>query len=160
MPTEPPLAFFITFTTYGTWLRHRSAGSVDHTSNQWNTPRLAAMCVFEAAERRTLKEDPFLMSEPLRQVVGTAIRGVCEHRGWDLGALNVRSNHVHAVVGSHDVKSPEFAMNQFKIWATRQLRSGETIAGRKRVWTRHGSTLWLFRPDDVTGAIDYVLNHQ
>ncbi len=94
----------------------------------------------------------------MREVVTQSIRHVCEHRSWRLLALNVRTNHVHAVVTANE--TPERVLNTFKSWATRRLVEASLIEHGSRVWSRHGSTIYLFRPEKVAEKVDYVLNGQ
>jgi REP element-mobilizing transposase RayT len=83
---------------------------------------------------------------------------VCRVKGWELHALNVRTNHLHLVV--HANAAPELVMNTCKAWATRRLREQRLIAGDGRVWARHGSTPPLKGATAVANAIEYVLNKQ
>jgi hypothetical protein len=51
-------------------------------------------------------------------------------------------------------------MNDLKSYASRCLnRIGLDEPGRKR-WARHGSTRWLWKPEDVSAAIRYVVDEQ
>ncbi|MGE3855057.1 MAG: transposase [Planctomycetota bacterium] len=115
----------------------------------------------EGGMRKAMNEDRLTLDDAMRKVVHAAITGVCEHRGRTLRALNVRTNHVHIVLGAGGIDKPEKAMNTFKSWATRRLREAHLLdEEREHVWTRHGSTRWLFHPEDAEGAADYVLNQQ
>jgi REP element-mobilizing transposase RayT len=88
----------------------------------------------------------------------TAIQKVCVHRGWSLLAAHVRTNHVHTVVDAE--VPPERIMNDFKAYASRSLNQMKIDEpGRKR-WARHGSTRWLWKPLQVTAAIEYVVREQ
>ncbi len=86
-------------------------------------------------------------------VLGT-IQEVCGHQAWDLLAAHVRSSHVHAVVAAET--RPERVMNAFKAYASRLNRMEPD---RKR-WARHGSTLWLWKPEQVAAAVQYVVDGQ
>jgi REP element-mobilizing transposase RayT len=91
-----------------------------------------------------------------RRAVGDAIRRACAFKGWALGALNVRSNHVHVVVTAVD-RSPERVMLCLKAWSSRRLN--ELRGGtRGRWWTRHGSTRYLNTRESVRRAVEYVVN--
>ena len=76
----------------------------------------------------------------------------------DLLAAHVRTNHVHAVVEAE--ARPERIMNEFKSYASRALNGlGRQGPNRKR-WARHGSTLWLWKDEDVRHALQYVIEGQ
>jgi REP element-mobilizing transposase RayT len=65
---------------------------------------------------------------------------------------------VHVVVEA-DVR-PERIMNDLKSYASRCLnRLGLDEPTRKR-WARHGSTRWLWQPQTVSAAIQYVVQEQ
>jgi REP element-mobilizing transposase RayT len=153
-----PLAYLITFTTYGTWLHGRDPGSVDREHNVPGTPLLAVDPAFEAANRQRLRQEPCLLDAPRRAVVLRTIREVAAHRGWKLWAIHVRTNHVHIVVTA--TPKPEKVMADFKAWASRRLREvcGEP-ADRDR-WTQHGSTRYLNKEASLAAAIAYVVDEQ
>ncbi|MGD9692929.1 MAG: hypothetical protein AB7G17_04970 [Phycisphaerales bacterium] len=93
-----------------------------------------------------------------RGVVERAVRDACAHRGWTLRAVNARSNHVHVVVVGVDRKA-EDVMRLLKSRATVALRQGEEVDDGP-VWTRHGSTRYLWDARDVSGAVRYVVTRQ
>ena len=105
-----------------------------------------------------MDQPPYHLDRIRRDAVLEAIRGVSAHRGWNLLAAHVRSHHVHTVVEA-EVR-PERIMNDFKAYASRYLnRMGLEEPGRKR-WARHGSTRWLWKPQHVSAAIQYVVAEQ
>src|SRR5579862_6157002 len=118
MPTEP-LAYFITFTTYGTWLHGTDPGSVDPTHNQSGTPFLPPNALQESEARGAMSQPPFSLDAPRRAIVLATIREVCQHRGWSLLACHVRTTHVHFVVQAN--APPEKVMNDCKVYASRRL---------------------------------------
>jgi REP element-mobilizing transposase RayT len=99
---------------------------------------------------------PAELSPEERRVVQTTIEEHCTFRGWPLLAVNVRTNHVHVVLQCP--VPPETAMSQFKSWATRRLREAGHV--REKLWTRHGSTVYLWTADQVHAKVDYVKNRQ
>jgi REP element-mobilizing transposase RayT len=153
-----PLAYFLTFTTYGTWLHGRAPGSVDRQHNEVGTPVLPPDKERETAERRTLAEPPYLLDAARRSIVLDTLREVARHRRWRLWAVHVRSNHVHLVVTA-DAR-PEKVMADFKAYASRRLKERSAEPHDRTRWTQHGSTLYLWTEDEVAAKIDYVLNGQ
>ena len=153
---EYPLAYLITFRTFGTWLHGDERESVDrHGHNIYGTPRRPPNV--ELKERMSLNsgQDAFFLDLESRSVVDGAIRNVCSHRGYSLYAANVRSNHAHAVVRAFE--RPERLLNAFKANATRELRAAGLVSQEHRIWSRGGSTRYLWKPPHLDGAIDYVL---
>jgi REP element-mobilizing transposase RayT len=98
------------------------------------------------------------LDTPSRAVVDREIRSVVERRRWILLALNVRTNHVHAVVSA--ARRPELVLEAFKAFATRGLRDAGLTPAGGRVWTRHGSTRYLWSERDVEMAVTYTEDAQ
>lgn len=153
-----PLAYFITFHTYATWLHGDERGSVDDEHAVPGTPVLEPSPGRERYEKSLASHAPYVLSEAGRAVVDRTIRGVCEHRGWRLHAINVRTNHVHAEVEADaDVAK---VLHDLKAWPTRRLVEAGLLQAGRSAWGRHGSTRYVHTPDSLTSAIDYVTRMQ
>ena len=156
---DGPLAYLITFRTYGTWLHGDDRYSVDrHGKNIYGTSRVLPSRNLNAAMRENQASASFLLDGPCRGVVERAIREVCSLRGYPLHAINIRTNHAHSVVAS--ARKPEIVMNAFKSNATKELRRAGLVSVEQQVWARGGSTRYLWKPNHVESAIEYVLNGQ
>ncbi|MFN6963678.1 MAG: transposase [Pyrinomonadaceae bacterium] len=157
--TDIPLAYLITFRTYGSWLPGDERGSIDRFNNKYLAPRVAPNPILERQHRKKLKSNPVILNAAQRSVVDAAIREVCEHRDWILRALNVRTHHAHAVVSIGPLK-PFRALNAFKAYSTRRLREHDCWTYAHSPWVAGGSERWLWTEDDVFRACDYVVNGQ
>ena len=153
-----PVAYFITFTTYGTWLQGRSPGSVDRQHNQFGSPLLPADPERERTHRERLRQQEYLLDEERRAVVFRTIREVARHRGWQLWAAHVRSNHVHVVLTAAD--KPEKVMADLKAWCSRRLRENFGESADRDRWTQHGSTRYLWNEEQLSQKIAYVVDEQ
>jgi REP element-mobilizing transposase RayT len=148
------LAFLITFRCYGTWLHGDERGSVDRRiNNRFGDPKIAPNKNWTAKETK-FAGDAFFLDTGKRCVVEVAIKEVCIVRDYALYALNVRTNHVHVVVSNSG--QPERMMDSFKGYATRALRGAGLAAADQKVWSRHGSTRYLWTDEHVLKACDYV----
>jgi hypothetical protein len=56
--------------------------------------------------------------------------------------------------------TPERMLSDFKAYATRALRRTLPESERRRYWTDHGSTRYLWNAGSLKAAIEYVLNGQ
>jgi REP element-mobilizing transposase RayT len=155
---DTPLAYFITFTCYGTWLHGDARGSVDQDHNVPETPVLDPDSERCARERGQLKEPPYRLDAPRRQVTLNAIREIARRKGWALHAVHVRSNHVHLVLTADG--PPERVMNDLKTAASRRLNQAYPAEDGCGRWTRHGSTLYLWTEEAVAQKVCYVLDGQ
>ena len=105
-----------------------------------------------------MTRSPFSLGREQRTIVERAIRDVCIYRGWTLHALNVRTNHVHFVLSAGP--SPEQVMTMLKAWSTRRLREAGLVDADAKLWSRHGSTRYLWTTADIETAWRYVTEEQ
>ena len=155
---EAVLRYFITFACYGAHLHGDESGSVDHSHNLVGSPLLEPNPQRVILERRSMRQDPYLLDPEGRTVVLAGLRRHCALRGWNLLAAHVRSNHVHAIVEA-EIR-PERIMNEFKSYASRELNCLGSDSPNRRRWARHGSTRWLWKDQDVRKAIQYIVEEQ
>lgn len=128
-----PVAYLITFRTYGTWLHGEERGSIDRRHyNRYRTPDMPANRRLLEEEKGALRHEPVILNHQQREVVELAIREVCVHRNYLLHAVNARSNHIHSVVSS--LHKPEQVLNSFKSYATRELRERNLLGEIIKPW--------------------------
>jgi REP element-mobilizing transposase RayT len=159
-----PIAFFFTWSNYGTWLPGDERGWVEYRRG-WQLAD--PIRLLEAQMLQT--EDACILSLDERAVVNRAIADHCKFRGWQLHAVNCRSNHCHVVTGAH--AKPDKMRVQFKAWGTRRLkehaqehkhRSPEALrrSSRRQWWAERGSNRWIYRLNELSNVVDYVLDGQ
>jgi REP element-mobilizing transposase RayT len=158
MTGDIPLAYFITWTCYGTWLHGRGPGSVDGEHNRFGDPVLPPDPEREAEMRRQLVEPRYSLDRPQRQVVLRTIQEVSNHRRWCLLAAHVRSNHLHVI--THAECGPDKVMEDYKAYSTRRLREAGFEPARRHRWTEGGSKRYLWKPEQLEAPIRYVVDEQ
>jgi len=150
----PPLAYFLTWTTYGTWLPGDTRGWVRRKDGAWHVEYRPEDPNRQVIARTLMKDSAVVLEDAQRKLVRDTLVACCRIRNWQLHAVNVRSNHVHLVVSAGDI-APEPVMTHVKAWASRKLNeSAPTRNGRW--WTRHGSTRYINSEDSLAAAIRYV----
>jgi REP element-mobilizing transposase RayT len=153
-----PLAYLITFTTYGTWLHGGKKASVNKEHNRFGEEFLLCNSGLNKKEQSILKHKQIKLNALHRHIVLRAVLEVCEFRGWLAHAVHVRSNHIHIVVSGRE--KPEKMMLDFKRYATRAIKKdGEKISVEK-YWTQHGSTKYIWTKERLCSSIEYVKNGQ
>ncbi len=153
-----PLAYLVTFACYGARLHGDDAGSVDRHQNLPGSGFLPPNPAWAFSEQKLLKQRPYELDRKRRSLVLKTVREVSAHRDWTLLAAHARSTHVHVVVAAS--ATPEQVMNTMKSYASRALNlSGLDGAGCRR-WVHHGSTRYLWKPENVASAIHYVVRGQ
>ena len=165
-PNEPPmpdpLGFFLTWATYGTWLPGDERGWVWHGKGlQLPDP------IRQLEAEAHMAEDACVLDPEQRSVVERTIANHCDIRGWQVHAVNCRTNHLHVVVSAP--LHPDKIRNQLKAWCTRHLkeldRSRLGAAGilhpvRDNWWAERGSRRYLGDEESLEAAILYVRDAQ
>jgi REP element-mobilizing transposase RayT len=162
------LAYFLTWTTYGTWLPGDERGWVQYRYGMQLPDPIVER---DAAARMT--EVACRLDHEQRRLVESTIADHCRGRGWTLYAVNCRSNHVHVVVAAD--RHPKDIREQFKTWCTRRLkgleqeRRGPGSAHpsnapeepiREKWWSERGSGLYINDEEGLEAVIHYVLDAQ
>lgn len=154
------IAYFSTWTTFGTWLPGDKRGwfQRDQGIQQPEPTRvLAANLIMNA--------DAFTLDHEQRCIVTETVIAHCEIRNWHLHAVNCRSNHVHVVVTAPN-RLIEIPREQLKSWCTRNLREAERLRGiadsavRRPWWTERGWDLFVDDEKHLEEVISYVLEGQ
>ncbi len=158
MPGEP-VAYLLTWTCYGTWLHGDERWSINKGHNDFHGPSIGPHQRMERAARARMKGDIVLLTPAMRRIAGGAIREHAAHKGWTTYAVNVRTNHAHAVITAPG-RRPDPVLVQVKGWATRALREAGLFAADARVWTKGGSKRWLWDEKGLREAIAYVMERQ
>jgi hypothetical protein len=130
---DDPIAYFLTWPTYGTWLPGDSRGWVEYRHG-WQLPD--PVRELEAAAKMT--EDACRLSVEQREAVEEQVAETCAHRKWSLHAVNCRSNPMHLVVSASD-RHPRKIRAELKAWATRRLKQ-QFDPHRENWWAERGST--------------------
>ena len=152
-----PLAYFLTWVTYGTWLHGDERGWVNKRCNCYGADLAPPNETLLNYSQSLLKHDPVTLNHDERLTVESAIAEVCKYKGWELLACSCRSNHVHVVVRAGDIP-PKVVASQLKAYATRALKSLHSLE-YQNFWAKDGSNRQIFTDEGIEKAIYYV-QHQ
>jgi REP element-mobilizing transposase RayT len=154
MRNDDSIAFFITWSVYGTHLQGDERGwRRRRKGNQLVQPRLAEW------RRERLKHQVLLLSPEQRAGVEHECRRHCAHRGWHLWAVNARTNHVHVVVTAAEC-SGKTVRDQLKANCTRGLREQWADFRDRPVWTVGGDWECINSTDELESVCQYVTEAQ
>lgn len=153
------MAYLITFRCYGTWLHGDERGSVDRFHNVYKTPYAESNAKRLEYSKSLMKNAPVKLNAERRKVVESALRETCDFKNWHIYALNVRTNHIHIVVGVGE-KHPDKVLIALKANATRKMRENKCWNSDKTPWAEKGSKRWLWTEKSIEKAVDYVVNRQ
>lgn len=160
-PMADPLAFFITWSTYGTWLPGDERGWIEYRRG-WQLPNPVRQLEAEAA----MTENACILDSEQRELVERTIADHCEKRAWQLHAVNCRTNHLHVVVSANC--HPKKVRAQFKAWCTRRLKELDVTRNgnrpgfvvRENWWAERGSGRYINNESGLEAAVIYVIDGQ
>ncbi|MGJ5817868.1 transposase [Paludibaculum fermentans] len=152
------MTYLITFACYGCHLHGSASGSVDRHHNKPGTPVLLANTLRHSADTARMDQAPYLLDAIRGEAILATTREVCAYRGWALLAVQVRTTHVHLVIRAQ--APPERVMSDIKAYSSRRLNALDLDEPDRKRWARHGSTRWLWKPEEVAAAIQYVAEEQ
>ncbi len=92
-PMNDPLAYFITWTTYGSWLPGDERGWVVKPGHF-----MAPEQQREVRARALMTDVELTLDREQRELVEQTVADHCRHRGWYLHRVSCRTQHVHVVV--------------------------------------------------------------
>src|SRR3989441_6673830 len=117
-------------------------------------PGLQPSALRRQHDRDLLKQPPVRLNSQQRSLVEVAIRETCTTRRWQLWTVNVRTNHVHAVVSAN--KKPDSVLSALKANATRAMGEAGLWTSALSPWEFRGSKKYLWTEKQLTDAIAYV----
>ena len=135
-----PLAWYLTWTTYGSWLHGDASGS------HGNRRPLRPDADLKAAMHAEMTETAVVLTTDQRAMAGTAIAKICSEHRWPIHALNMRTNPVHIVLSAP--AAADDVRRRVKAVASAALSdmAGLPMAGkngRRRWWTEKGNKVPL-----------------
>jgi REP element-mobilizing transposase RayT len=161
--------WFLTWTTYGTWLPGDRRGFVGKLRDENGLPYIqnlpgthydAAMPSLEKAMRAAMKGPPIRLSNEQAKTIMSQFHETAAYRGWLLLAAGVMANHVHLVVGVPGDPEPDKLLHDFKSYASRALNQKWPKPINGTWWTESGSKRKLRGEEAVRGAVKYVRDQE
>jgi REP element-mobilizing transposase RayT len=150
MTSDDPIAFYVTWTVYGTHLQGDNRGWRRRRKGEQTPQPLLARW---RSER--LKHPIILLDRANRAVVESAIERHCQHRGWHMWAASARSNHVHVVVTAGGFTG-KTVRDQLKANCTRELRECWKEFRERPAWTVGGDVQCINGEDELAIVVEYV----
>ena len=154
MNSDDPIAYYITWTVYGTHLQGDERGwRRRRKGHQKPQPMLVRW------RQDRLKHDIVVLSAAQRGVVNEECQRHCDHRGWHLWEVNARTTHNHVVVTAIGY-SGKTVRDQLKANCTRGLRERWKIFRDRPVWTAGGDWECINSENDLEAVCTYVRDLQ
>lgn len=161
--------WFLTWTTYGTWLPGDSRGFVspkfaggekERRNNIVGNPYDVGRSKLLAAAKANLVGDAILLESAHAELLKTQFEETAAFRGWTLVVAAVMRNHVHLVVGIAGNPDPSYLMRDFKSYGSRTLNRlyGKPASGTW--WAEQGSNRKVKNKRHYDAVVRYVLHQE
>ena len=154
MNNDEPIAYFITWTVYGTFLQGHERGW-----RKWKKGIQTPQPKLVAWRRERLKHAVELLNDAQQLAVETEIERLAAFRGWHVWIKNARTNHVHIVVTANGYAGDK-VRDQFKANCTRVLRERWPQFVDRPVWTTGGDWKFVNDEDELERVVVYVSEAQ
>ena len=157
--------WFLTWTTYGTWLPGDDRGFVspkfeadspERRTNEPGRPYDEGRPDLRRIAESKLAGDPVRLTCAQAAVVRCQFEETARYRGWQLLAGAIMANHIHLVVGVAGDPDPSALLGDFKSYASRALNPRDRVSVRPRWWTEQGSKRKIADWDTLETVVRYV----
>jgi len=154
MPDQP-LAFHITFGTYGSRLHGDERGTVERRRNKPGDPIVGRDDDWRRVEAARLKFDPRLLGRPQRGVIEGILPAICKKGGWTFHIAAARPDHVHLLLTAQPGAESDVTRRLVKRWLSEELSKRWPLAAGERWWSVGGSVKWVW----IAGYFDNVWHY-
>jgi hypothetical protein len=151
---EFPLAYHITFGTYGTRLHGDERGTVDRSMNKPGDPIIGRADDWQRMERNRLRFEPRVFTFDQMILVESLIPAGGERGGWRLHTCAAGPDHVHNVLGAD--ADGDAVRKWLKRWLGQSLAQHIALQDGEIFWAECGSVKWIWEQDYLARAIGYV----
>lgn len=159
--------WFLTWTTYGTWLPGDQRGfvspkfegpiaekrhSTPGTEYDQGRPELRILA------KQKLAGPPIFLVASQAPVLKDQFEETAKHRGWSILVGAIMPNHVHLVTGVPGDPDPEVLLRDFKSYGSRSLNRNFGRPPSDTWWTEQGSRRKVKDQSHLNAVVDYVKN--
>ena len=161
--------WFVTMTTYGSWLPGDGRGSIGTfhdqnknklEQNEFGQPMFDPSDALRDYAISQMKGEELRLNLEQARVLLTQFRCTSAFRKWRLLAVAIMANHIHLVVNVHSDPDPETIKRDFKSYASRELNVQWGEPKSETWWTASASARKLETNNSVIGAIQYVCDQE
>jgi REP element-mobilizing transposase RayT len=149
-----PLAYHITWGTYGTRLHGDDRGTVSRAENQFGDPLIGATPDWEKMESHLLRFPPIILTIEQRCFVEDAFESICQRGKWQPIVVAAAGDHVHTAM-SADVDGKDIR-KWLKRWLSEGLSARWPLAAGQVWWAECGSVKWVWDDRYLQRVTNYV----
>ena len=166
-PERTMPAWFLTWTTYGTWLpgddrgfvsRVPQADGTHHIHNEPDSPYDVSLGDVREAAHRRMKGPPVRLTAAQARVVDAAILEASANHSISVIAYSIMEDHVHLLCQAELDGSK--LQQLFKGITARRLGQTQNETASPRWWTEGGSKRHIKKGDSPDAVVDYICSQE
>jgi len=151
---DVPLAYHITFGTYGTRLHGDPRGTIDRSMNRPGDPIVGADPAPWLRESRAMRFPPVVLTPDQRRFVEAAVPEVCTKGGWTHLASSAGEDHAHVLLST--AAHGAAVRRWLKRWLGERLSARWPLSDGQTWWAEGGSVKWVWKADYFDNVYEYI----
>ena len=152
--TTYPLAYHITWGTYGTRLHGDDRGTVDRSMNQHGDPIIGLDSEWQRIETSLLRFPRRVLTRQQREFIEATIPDICVRGKWEFISTAAAADHVHNVLRAQaDGKD---VRKWLKRWVSEAPSERYPLETEQVWWAECGSVKWVWMQDYFDRVVNYV----
>ena len=151
---EYPLAYHITFGTYGMRLHGGEQATVSRNQNQFGEPIIGRDIVWERLDRSLMEFPSLVLTDAQRRVIEEIVPTICVRGKWEYHIAAAQSDHLHVMLSSTNEGK------RVRQWLKRWLGEGLSKQWPQKTlqtwWAIGGSVKSIWNEEYFTNVFEYI----
>ncbi len=152
--SDRPLAYHITFGTYGMRLHGDARGTVSRQQNEFGEPIIGRDTRWEALEEQTLRFEPVKLVLSQRMVIEALLPMICQRGGWLYHQGAAQPDHVHLLLSTS--AEGKAVRSWLKRWLGQELSQRWKLPEGASWWAEGGSVKWVWEQKYLEAVDAYI----
>jgi len=153
-----PLAYHLTFGTYGTRLHGDPRGTVDRSHNRPGEPIIGADPAWWSREAASLRFPPVYLTLDQRRFAEATLPDICARGGWTHLICSAGPDHVHTLLST--AAEGAAVRRWLKRWLGEALSRRWPLPQGQSWWAEGGSVKWVWTQDYLDNVYEYILRQR
>ena len=149
-----PLAYHVTFGTYGTRLHGDYRATVLRAMNRPGTPVFREDPLRLKCERNLMQFAPVLFRQEQREFIEASVPSICQRGGWEYRIAAAGPDHVHVLLSAN--ADGGAVRKWLKRWRGEMLSERWPLAVGRTWWADGGSVKSIWQEGYLRRAFKYI----
>jgi REP element-mobilizing transposase RayT len=151
---DSPLAYHITFGTYGTRLHGDPRGTIDRRCKAYGQPIVEHSEAREQIAAERMKHQPILFTVDQCVFAQAAVEEICERGRWEFIQTACGPDHVHVLLKSE--RKPKAIRRWLKRWLGEAMTARWPLPDGQSWWAKGGSAKCVWEEKYLRNVEQYI----